>query len=164
MSSKVTGYSRTQIALHWIIAALVVFQFVGHDAIVAFTEAMQKGTEGELPLMARAHVMLGILTFVLSIWRLFLRNTRGVPAAPEAGSAAQHVIAKLVHWLLYAAIILMPISGAAAWFGGVEQAGIFHTTFKFVVIAAVALHILGALFQQYVLKTGVIKRMMKAQG
>lgn len=163
MSSPVTGYSRTQIALHWAIAALVLFQFVGHDAIAEFSEAMRKGTEGDLPLMARAHVMLGILTLILAAWRLILRKTRGVPAAPDAGTAAQHVVAKIVHVMLYAAIILMPLSGIGAWFGGVEQAGMFHTTFKFAVIAAIALHIIGALFQQYVLKTGIIKRMMKAQ-
>ncbi len=76
MSNTITGYNRTQIILHWVIAALVVFQFVGHDAIVEVYELINKGQEPAIPVMARAHVMLGILTLILAIWRVVLRVTR----------------------------------------------------------------------------------------
>lgn len=164
MSTTVTGYSRTQIILHWVIAAIVVFQVLGHDAIVEFSDAIAKGLNVEqTPVMVRAHVLLGGSTLVLAIWRVILRVTRGVPEAPSEESAPLRMIAKLVHWGLYAVIFLMPLSGMAAWFGGIENAAKFHGIFKFAMMAIIALHVVGALYQQYVLKTGIIKRMMKAQ-
>lgn len=161
MSKSVTGYNRTQIILHWVIAALVVFQFVGHDAIVEVYDLINKGQEPAVPVMARAHVLLGILTLVLAIWRVILRLTRGAPELPAEESASLKVVAKITHLALYGAIFIMPLSGMGAWFGGQEIADTVHTTFKFVVLISVALHVIGAVYQQYVLKTGIIKRMMK---
>ncbi len=164
MSNEVTGYSRTQIILHWVIAALVVFQFIGHDAIVEVSEMIAKGQDVEsIPPLARAHVFLGILTLLLAVWRVVLRLTRGAPALPAEESAALKMVAKLTHLALYGAIFIMPLSGIGAWFGGQEIAATVHTTFKVVVLASVALHVIGALYQQFVLKTGLIKRMMKAE-
>lgn len=163
MSNQVTGYNRTQIILHWVIAALVVFQFVGHDAIVETYELINKGQEPTIPVLARAHVMLGGLTLILAIWRVVLRLTRGAPALPAEESAAMKMVAKITHLALYGAIFIMPLSGLGAWFGGQEFAATVHTTFKFVVLISVGLHVVGALYQQYFLKTGLIKRMMKAE-
>ncbi len=163
MSNTVTGYNRTQIILHWVIAALVVFQFVGHDAIVEVYELINKGQDPAMPLLARAHVMLGILTLILAIWRVFLRVTRGAPDLPAEESAALKVVAKVTHLALYGAIFIMPLSGIGAWFGGQEIAATVHTTFKVVVLVSVALHVIGAVYQQHVLKTNIIKRMTKAE-
>ena len=163
MSNTVTGYNRTQIILHWVIAALVVFQFVGHDAIVETYELINKGQEPSIPALARAHVFLGGLTLILAIWRVVLRVTRGAPDLPAEESAALKVVAKVTHIVLYAAIFIMPLSGIGAWFGGQEIAATVHTTFKFVVIISVALHVVGAVYQQHVLKTNIIKRMTKAE-
>jgi cytochrome b561 len=163
MSNQVTGYNRTQIILHWIIAALVVFQFVGHEAIVEVSELIAKGQDPAMPVLARAHVMLGILTLILAIWRIFLRVTRGAPALPAEESAALKVVAKVTHLVLYAAIFIMPLSGIGAWFGGQEIAATVHGIFKVVVLVSVALHVAGAVYQQHVLKTNIIKRMMKAE-
>ena len=163
MSNTVTGYNRTQIILHWVIAALVVFQFVGHDAIVETYELINKGQEPSIPALARAHVFLGGLTLIFAIWRVVLRVTRGAPDLPAEESAALKVVAKVTHIVLYAAIFIMPLSGIGAWFGHQEIAATVHTTFKFVVIISVALHVVGAVYQQHVLKTNIIKRMTKAE-
>ncbi|PCJ73407.1 MAG: cytochrome B [Rhodobacteraceae bacterium] len=164
MSNTVTGYNRTQIVLHWAIAALLVFQFVGNDAIVEVYELINKGqTVESLPILVRGHVLLGILILILAIWRVFLRLTRGAPDAPATESAALKVVAKFTHIILYAAIFIMPLSGIGAWFGGQAIADTVHTTFKFVFIASIALHFIGAVYQQHVLKTNIIKRMTKAE-
>jgi len=163
MSNTVTGYNRTQIILHWVIAALVVFQFVGHDAIVETYELINKGQDPAIPVLARAHVLLGGLTLILAIWRVVLRLTRGAPDLPAEESAALKMVAKVTHLALYGAIFIMPLSGIGAWFGGQEIAATVHTTFKVVVLISVALHVVGALYQQFVLKTGLLKRMMKAE-
>jgi len=163
MSSTATGYNRTQIILHWVIAALVVFQFVGHDAIVEVYELINKGQEPVIPVMARAHVILGISTLILAIWRVYLRVTRGAPDLPAEESAALKMVAKITHLALYGAIFIMPLSGIGAWFGGQEIAAIAHGAFRIVFLISIALHLMGTVYQQYVLKTGLLKRMMKAE-
>ena len=164
MSNQVTGYNRTQIILHWVIAALVIFQFIGNGAIVEVSEQIAKGLEVEsIPVLARAHVLLGILTLGLAIWRVILRLTRGAPELPAEENAALKIVAKVTHLALYGAIFIMPLSGIGAWFGRQEIADTVHTTFKFVVLASVALHIGGAVYQQHVLKTGIMDRITKPQ-
>ena len=163
MSNRVIGYNRTQIILHWVIAALVVFQFVGNEAIVETYELINKGQEPAIPVLARAHVFLGVLTLLLAIWRVYLRVTRGAPDLPAEESAALKMVAKITHLALYGAIFIMPLSGIGAWFGGQEIAATVHTTFKFVFLISIALHVVGALYQQFILKTGLLKRMMKAE-
>ena len=79
-------------------------------------------------------------------------------------SAAQRALAKAAHVGLYALMILMPLSGSMAWFGGVDLAAQGHNVLKIVLLALVALHVLGALYHQFVLKDGLINRMRRAEG
>lgn len=164
MSNQVTGYSRVQIRLHWVIAALVVIQFLGHDAIVEVSDLIAKGqTVDNIPVLARAHILIGGLTLALAIWRVVLRINRGAPELPKEESAALQMIAKITHFVLYGAIFIMPLSGMGAWFGKQEFAANVHTTFKFVFLLFIALHIVGALYQQFILKTGLMDRMKTSQ-
>lgn len=57
----------------------------------------------------------------------------------------------------------MPLSGMGVWFGKLEFAANVHTTFKFVFLLFIALHIIGALCQQFVLKTDLMDRMKTPQ-
>lgn len=57
----------------------------------------------------------------------------------------------------------MPITGALAWYLGVGVAGEVHELAKPVIIIAVALHALGALWQHFVAKTDVLMRMLRPQ-
>ena len=61
-------------------------------------------------------------------------------------------------------MILMPLSGSVAWFGGVEAAAQGHNVLKIVLLALVALHLVGALYHQFVLRDGTLARMRRAQG
>jgi len=164
MAPVSSGYSRIQIILHWAIAALVVFQFVGSDTISGFFEqvGLTASSAEAIPLLARAHVMAGILTFVLMLIRVFMRFTKGAPALPKEETPMMKMAAHATHGILYLALFLMPMSGAAAWFGQIELADTVHVTLKFVLLAFVALHVAAALYHQFILKNGLIKRMMKA--
>ncbi len=71
--------------------------------------------------------------------------------------------AHLTHWTLYALMILMPLSGALAWFGDVELGAIVHNILKLPLLVLVLLHVLAALFHQFVLKTNLIARMKTAE-
>lgn len=160
----VTGYSRLQIALHWTVFLLVAFQIVGHEAILTVTDPLTGGSaDATTRLLANLHVVAGIAIFAFAAWRVYLAFTRGVPQPPESERPALRILAKATHGLLYLLLLGMPISGAAAWFGGVEAAAFGHATAKYVLLPLILLHVVGALAHHYVFKTDVLRRMTRPQ-
>ncbi len=152
-------YSKTQIALHWIIVVLVLFQVVMHDDIVRLWTGRMDGT---LPNAAtpNAHVAVGFLILALAVWRLVLRLTRGVPALPAGEHPALKLVASGTHVLFYVLLIGMPLSGAAAWILGVVAAAQAHSVAEKLLILLIGLHVLAALAQHFWFKTDVLKRMV----
>ncbi|OAN81282.1 hypothetical protein A8B78_09775 [Jannaschia sp. EhC01] len=159
----VTGYSRLQIILHWLVFALIAQQYIFKDAMSAAWDRLGEGLEATFDPLVLAHVAGGALILIFALWRLMLRARRGVPPAIEAPKV-QGILAKLTHLGLYALMILMPVSGAVAWFGGVEAAAQGHNVMKIILLALVALHVVGALYHQVVLRDGTLARMRRAQG
>lgn len=155
------GYSRPQIALHWIVVLLIAQQYLFKDRIAAAWQAIGTGATSGFDPLVMAHVLGGALVLILTLWRLMLRARRGVPAEAP-GSAVQRLIGRLTHLGLYALMILMPISGAAAWFGGVQVAAAGHNVLKIVLLLLIVLHVAGALFHQFVLRDGLLNRMRRA--
>lgn len=153
-----TAYSRAHVILHWVTLVLIIQQFVFHDAISDGFRAMLRGeTVTQSPVIA-AHVFGGALILIFALTRIAMRFDPGVPAE-AAAPAAQKLVAKGVHLGLYALMILMPLSGAVAWFRGVEAAGEAHEVMKVALLALIALHVLGALYHQFVQKDGLMRRM-----
>lgn len=164
-SLRPAGYSAAQIALHWIMAAMVLFQVVMGENIGPAWKAFREGTtpaEADL-FAANVHVAIGMGVLALAVIRLFLRVTHGAPPLPAGQPRLQTAIAHLAHAILYVAIFAMPISGAAAWFGGVVTAGEIHHFAKPVIIVTVLLHAAGALLQHFVKKTDVLTRMLRPE-
>lgn len=157
------GYSPLQIALHWLVFALIALQYLFHDAISAAWEPVTDGLEAGFDPPVLAHVAGGALILLLAAWRLVLRTRRGAPPAIEA-SRIQGVLARLTHVGLYALLILMPVSGSVAWFGGVEAAAQGHNLFKIALLALIVLHVVGALYHQFYLRDGTLARMRRAEG
>ncbi|PTV96349.1 cytochrome b561 [Rhodobacter aestuarii] len=156
------GYSRAQIALHWIVAALIIPQFIFHDFISHAFSASMKGEAVTFNAAVPLHVFTGVLILVMVIWRMVLRFTRGAPAPVPTDNPMMTKIAAAVQHTLYLVLILMVISGGMAWFGGLGFAAGVHGVMKFVLMLLVLIHIAGAVKQQFIEKTGVIGRMMKA--
>lgn len=159
--SHPTGYSRLQIRLHWVIFGLLILQFVFHEWIAEAWDVVQDGGTVVFHPLILAHVVGGFVIFLLAVWRLRVRMKRGAPPPPQAEAAPLKLLAKAVHWGLYAVLILMPIGGAAAWFGGIEQAAQGHEIMKFVLLGLFGLHLVGALYHQFILKNGLMDRMRK---
>ena len=159
------GYSRAQVALHWTIAVLVVAQIVLHDGIVAVYAAVRgvgAATESDL-FLADLHVAFGIAVFALALLRVALRVRRGVPPPPRDEHPALRMAARATHLALYALILLMPVTGALAWFGGVEAMAELHGAGKAAILVLVGLHVLGALYQHVYLRTDVLRRMLRPE-
>lgn len=160
-----TGYSATQIALHWIIAVLIVVQVVAHEGMETVYGAARGGpaaTESE-QFMADLHVAGGIAVFLLALLRVVLRLRRGAPPPPQEERASLRFAARAVHFLFYAVILLMPLTGALAWFGGVEAAAAAHGAGMLLILVLLALHIAGALYHHFVLKTDVMRRILRPE-
>jgi len=157
--AKPNGYSRAQIRLHWAVFALVVLQIVLSDGISTAYRDVLRGGEISPNALIASHIIGGVLVLVFGLWRLVLRVRRGVPA-PVAGQPRLQVLAaEAVHYALYALMIVVPASGMAAWFGGVKAAGDAHEVLKTVMMLLVLLHVLAALYHQFVKKDGLLMRM-----
>lgn len=95
-----TRYTRVAVALHWTIAVLIVANLtIGllHDSVLP----------GAIPL----HKSIGMLVLALSVVRLGWRLTHRPPPLPATVKRWEKGLAHAVHWLLYALMILMPLSG-----------------------------------------------------
>lgn len=155
------GYSARQIRLHWIVTLLIVLQFILHDSMSEAWDGIEDGLSPAFNWLVLSHIAGGVLVLIFALWRLALRATRGVPPAPEVEPAALRTAAHLGHLALYAVMILMPVSGLAAWFGGIEAAAEGHEVMKVALLALVAVHVLAALWHQFWLKDGLLLRMKR---
>ncbi|TPM38710.1 cytochrome b/b6 domain-containing protein [Mesorhizobium sp. B2-3-4] len=161
----VTTYSKTQVVLHWSIALLILVQFLAHDGMEHVWRAFRRGQDAaanDVP-MAYMHVVLGLAVLVLACWRLWLRVRIGVPPVSGMEHPALQLLAKATHLVIYALIFIVPLSGVAAWFLNVPGAGLVHVLGKDILLYVVLLHTAGALFQHFVLKSDVLRRMLFLQ-
>ena len=150
------GFSRTQIALHWIVAVLVLFQFVNNEAIGDWwRESAGSGLPDPGP--AFGHIVAGMAVLVLMIVRAAVRLRRGAPAQPHDTSPLLKHASHWAHIALYAVLFLIPVSGLAALFIA-PPAAEAHDILTSLLLALLALHVLGALYHLFVRRDGVFKR------
>jgi cytochrome b561 len=156
------GYSRTQLILHWTVAALVLVQFFLGDHMEDAWKELRRGREAndDEVLMAWLHVATGLTIFVLALWRIVLVLRRGAPPLPEKEHWALRFVAHGTHIALYALLIGMPLAGATAWFLGIEDAGDLHEDGATVLALLVLLHAAGGMAQHFVMRTDVLRRIL----
>jgi cytochrome b561 len=155
------GYSATQIALHWAVAALVAAQYIFKDAMSGAWDAIRLGETYAFNPLILAHVVGGGLILAFVAWRFVLRLSRGAPLAPENEPAPLKTMSHVAHWAFYAVLAAMAVTGSLAWFGDVTQAAQAHNVLKVVLLALVALHVLAVPFHHLVLKNNVMRRMIR---
>jgi cytochrome b561 len=155
----VKTYSLPQILLHWIVALLVLAQILNDDAIARAFRALRRDPAAVPGALAQAHVWIGVAILLLVVWRLALRFTRGVPPPPAGEPAVLRFLAITTHLLLYGILLALPLTGIAAWFGGIRPAADLHETLKLPLLALVALHVAGALYQGAIRRSDVLARM-----
>lgn len=152
-----TGYSGLQIGLHWLVAILIVIAwFTGEGAEEAMEVVEDGGTVGFVP-----HVAIGLSILTLVVIRLLVRLSRGAPAAPGVPGSLAVRAADWGHRLIYLLMIAVPLGGASVFFLGLDV-GEIHGLAANLLMLVVLGHALVALYHQYVLKDGLLRRMMKA--
>jgi cytochrome b561 len=169
------SYSRTAIALHWLAVALIAANFVLGPWMVDLPISPQK-----LRVYAW-HKWIGITVFLVAIARLAWRHAHP-PPPPVAMPEWQRRAASVTHALLYALMLLIPLSGwlhssaagvQVVYLGvvplpdlvGKDRAlakvlGAVHGTLNFSLAALVFLHVGAALKHHFVDRDGVLARML----
>jgi cytochrome b561 len=154
------GYGATQIALHWLVAILVTFNYFYSDGMGRALAAKAKGiATPPIAIEPLVHVWVGLTVLALVVLRLMLRKLYGVPAMP--GSGWLYTAATWGHCLLYLLLVLVPSLGLVAWLGAIRAVGSVHQVVANLLVIAAGVHALMALFHQYVIKDGLLVRMLR---
>jgi cytochrome b561 len=155
------GYSLRQIVMHWIVFILVAFQFVMGDNMTKLFRAAHDGRPTYTSaIWAPIHMAVGILILVAMLARLALRRLDGVPAPPKQHPALEW-LARAVHAGLYVDLIGAPIVGAIAYFFLPSFAGLHHLMARQILVVLFALHFAGAVWHRFVVRDGVMTRMVR---
>lgn len=153
-------FSPLQILLHWGVALLILSQFLTDDAMGQAWRALRRGTAEPDSLLAPLHVLGGLLVLTLAVWRIALRVTYKTPPAAVGEPRLLRLAAAGTHILLYLLLLALPATGLAAWFGGIRPAAGLHETLATLLLVTIALHLAGAAYQQFVLRSDVVARML----
>ena len=99
-------YSRVAIALHWAIAAFIVFNLC--------TGFFMEGWPLPLRFLAlMLHASSGLTVLALTVVRVVWRLLNEPPSYPAGMKPWERHTAHFAHFLLYAAMVLMPLTGWA---------------------------------------------------
>lgn len=162
---------------HWLIVLLIV--------VIASVGLVMD----ELPKTPKyfwvytAHKSLGLTVLALAIARLGWRLYAGAPPPVPGTPRWQAAIASITHWLLYALILAMPLSGwlydsssglrPFHWFGLVEVPKLAapnesladwshdaHETLFLVILALATVHAAAAFYHHLFLRDDTLRRML----
>lgn len=169
-------YSPVQIALHWISALLILLIIAlpyGSDLF----EPLLGGGAGVFTL----HKSLGLLVLALTLLRLLVRARSGAPDLLIGEPPLQRLLAKGGHVLLYALLVLMPLSGLLFGKRSVNlfwlleipplplsdtvrgAAKTFHVTAQYLLFLLILGHAGAALWHHHVRRDGVLRAMLPAR-
>ena len=176
----VTGFNRsytgTAKVLHWTIVLLLIGQFI-------FAWTMPNiGRNTPVTTLISLHFTFGVLILLVAIARLAWRVTHGEPEPEDGLPPWQVQSARVMHWLLYLLLFVVPILGwiNASWRGmpivmfGMELPKLMATRApgwgwtgdvhgllsNYVMLTLVGLHVLAALYHYFIRRDGVLQRML----
>jgi cytochrome b561 len=173
-----TSYTLTARTLHWVMAVLMILMLAAGLVMSDIEDPALKGTVYGL------HKATGILVLILAGFRLLWRFSHAVPEISGSLPAWQRHAARLVHWALYVAMFIMPLSGwsmsSAAGYP-VSFYGLFvlpnlvaknpeladtlediHEISANVLIALIIAHLGAALYHHFVLRDNTLRRMWRS--
>ncbi|WP_448579590.1 cytochrome b [Thermaurantiacus sp.] len=179
------GYSRLAIALHWVIALMILGNLVGGLVAHEMLEAATGADRAQGLRLMELHKSAGLTILGLSLVRLATRLLAGVPALPVHMTATERALARIVHGGFYVLMLALPLAGwvmvsaspsaaPLSWFGLVswpllpvpvsaglgEAAAEAHELLALGMLALLALHVAGALKHHVLDRDEVLARML----
>ena len=174
--STAGSYGMVAQAFHWAVAVLVILQFP-----LGMYAADLPVSLARLQWLTR-HKSLGLLILAIVLLRLAWRFFNRPPALPELLPRWERAAARVDHWLIYALLVAVPLTGwlyasaaglPAGWFGLFAVPDLvpkdraaaadyhdWHVAAVTLLGALVALHIGGALRHAFVRRDGIMQRML----
>lgn len=158
-TARTASYTLAQIVLHWVIAALVIWQLVFGESLPQAERLIRGGetVDATTSFFADSHLWAGFAILALVVVRLALRLSRG-PAGGD-GSGAAAMAARVMHALFYIMLLMMPVTGILDYYFHLPTGGI-HELGKPVFIVLIAGHVAAALWHQFVRRDGTLRRML----
>jgi cytochrome b561 len=179
VGGPILRYSPTMQALHWLVAALM---FAVLPLAWAMTGLPRNAPDREM--LFTLHKSIGVTILAVMIIRIALRASGPIPAEPATMPRWMALCAVASHWLLYAVLFAMPISGyvlSSAGGNPVSYFGLFtlppippnqalealgrsvHHTVQWVVYGLIALHVLATVWHVAVRRDALLERVLPAQ-
>ena len=133
---------------------------------------------------ASAHFSVGLAILAIVAARIAYRAFHPAPCLPGRAGAVEAGLSKLTHWLLYAVLIVMPISGYVMMSGDTPPisilglfdlpklpvgktegflAAVTHVYTQFAVYALILLHLAGTAWHLSVRRDDLLSRMLPPQ-
>lgn len=153
---SVTGYSPSQIRLHWLIAAMILFMLlpVSRDGVLL------PESDGALGMPMTLHIWVGLALAPLTCVRLLLRVRRGVPDTMALEPVLLRGGGRLAHGTMYLLMLVLVASGAGQWWLGLPLAHLVHEVARILLTSIVGLHVAAALTHHFVLRDRALARML----
>jgi len=164
-------YQPVLVALHWLLALMII----GLLCLGFFVLADMPNTDPKKLDILVWHMAGGMFVLVLMILRVVIRTWSARPATATTGSRPLDRLASIAHASLYVIVFLMIASG---WFTGWLISSSFqpngpplpqnfallptfqvHATLAVLLVILIAGHIAAAIYHQFVLKNGLLRRM-----
>jgi cytochrome b561 len=164
-------YHPLLVSLHWLVAILVALNLYVGRFVFSIRDYPDRA--------AAIHMVAGIAILVLVIIRFVVRVGSQRPADATSGSKLLETLAKAVHYGLYILLLVITVVGATfslqsgrlarTFFGGGPASGpppdlVFllrgvHGLTANLLLVLVVLHVLAAIYHQFIVKDNLIPRM-----
>ena len=171
-----TRYGFIAKSFHWVMFVLILFLLLVEPIGDIFPRRSP-----ERFFIIWLHQSTGITVFMLVVLRLIWRMFNKPPPYPASMPSWQKMASNVVHWTLYAAIIIQPIAGVIMVRARGRDANFFsfqipafpqpnqelaefmwflhHDVVGKVLLVFVIGHILAALYHHFIVKDNILKRM-----
>jgi len=171
-------YTKVAIALHWIIAVLMLYMLFPGDELIEVPRGETMSLWGPT-----AHASLGILVLILTLVRIAWRLGNPPPPPPAGMPGWQITATAVVHGILYLLMLAIPLFGwfALAPYGAARLdanavsffwlfpvnvmpdiggwTGEVHELTGNLAKILIGIHVLAALKHQFIDKDGLMRRM-----
>ncbi len=185
-----TAYGAVTKTFHWLTAlgifAALPLGYFAHDLAYQVQNPEIATTEAQVAraaLLFSLHKTIGLMVFFVALARILWALSQPKPGLLNGDTILESRLAEVVHWLLYGSLVAVPLSGwihhasttgfAPIWwpFGqslpfvpkdeGVAQiTATLHFVLQWVLVGALALHIVGALKHHVIDQDATLRRML----
>jgi len=190
IGNSATNFGSVTKTFHWLTAILIFstipLGILASDLAHAVRSSEVPTTEADAAraaLLFSLHKTIGVTIFFVALARILWALCQPRPGLLNGDNRPEALAAETVHWLLYGSLVAVPLSGwihhastsgfAPIWwpFGQdlpfvtkdervAKISGTLHYVLQWVLIGAIALHVVGALKHHFVDRDATLRRML----